>query len=160
MTSCRIVLNLSPPARNMRFVTPSGPGDLSGVSVCISSITSFLWMGDSSNVFIGWVGLAISWAILVADDLVERASFSLNGDSLWRNIWCTKAYRYLCHTRGSNVRVPRVHIRSSLDELSLVCSGSVDSVWSVLYALSRSHGECLSDGSCCACPVTSMVANC
>jgi len=30
------------------------------------------------------------------------------------------------------VKGPRVHILSSLDELSLVCSGSVDLVWSVL----------------------------
>ena len=134
--------------------------DLSGLSLCNSFITSFLWMGDSNSGFIGWVGLAISWAIMVADDLVERASFSSNGDSLWRNIWWPKAYQYLCHTRGSNVRGPRVHICSSLDELSFVCSGSADLVWSVLYALSRSHIECLSDGICCACLVTSVVAKC
>jgi hypothetical protein len=109
---------------------------------------------------IGWVGLAISWAILVADDWMEKASFSLNGDSLWRNIWWPKAYQNLCHTKGSNVKGPRVHIRSSLDELSLVCSGSEDLVWSVLYALSRSHIECLSDGIFCTCPVTSVAANC
>ena len=117
-------------------------------------------MGDSNSGFIGWVGLAISWAILVADDWMEKASYSLNGDSLWRNIWWPKAYRNLCHTRGSNVRDPRVHIPSSLDELSVVCSGSVYLVWSVLYNLSRSHIECLSDGICCICSVTSVVANC
>jgi len=98
--------------------------------------------------------------ILVADDWMERASLSLNMDSLWRNIWWRKAYRNLYHTRGSNVRAPRVHIRSSLDELSLVYSGSVNLVWSVLYALSRSHIECLSDGIFCTCPVTSVAANC
>jgi len=98
MTSCRIVLNFSPPDRSMRFVTPSGPGVSSSVSLCISAITSFLWMGDSNSGSIGWVRLAISWAILVADDWMERASFSLNGDSLWRNIWWPKAYRNLCHT--------------------------------------------------------------
>jgi len=65
MTSWRIVLNFSPPDRSMRFVTPFGPGDISGVSLYISSITSFLWMGDSNSVSIGWIGLAISWAILV-----------------------------------------------------------------------------------------------
>ena len=68
MTSCRIVLKFSLPDRSMRFVTPSGLGDLSGVSLCISSITSLLWIGDSNSGFIGLVGLAISWAILVEDD--------------------------------------------------------------------------------------------
>jgi len=135
MISCRIVLNFSPLERSMWFVTPSGPGDLSGASLCISSLTSLLWMRDSNSGFIGWGWLALSWAILVANDCMEKASFSLNGDFLWRNIWWPKAYRNLCHTRGSNVRRPRVHIRSFLDELSLVCSGSVDLVWSVLYAV-------------------------
>ena len=117
-------------------------------------------MGDSNSGFIMWVGLAISQAILVADDWMEKVSFSLNGDSFWRNIWWPKANQNLYHTRGSNVRGPRVHIPSSLDELSLVCSGSVDLVWSVLYTLSRSHIERLSDGICCVCPVTSVVAKC
>ena len=120
MTSCRIVLNFSPPDRSMRFVTPSGPGDSSGVSLCISFITSFLWMGDPNSGFICWIGLAISWAILVADDWMEWTSFMLNGDSLWRIIRWPEAYGNLCHTRGSNIKGTRVHIRSSLDELSLV----------------------------------------
>jgi len=115
----------------MQFVTPSGPGDLSGVSLCISSITSFLSMGDSNSGSVGWVGLAISWAILVADDWMERASLSLYGDYLLRNIWWPRAYQNLCHTWGSNVRGPKVHIRSSIDDLSLVCSGNVNLVWSV-----------------------------
>ena len=92
----------------------------------------------------------VYWVNLVgdSDDWMERASFSLYGDSLLRNLRWPKAYRNLCHTWGSNVRGLRVHIRSSSKELSLVCSGSVNFVWSVLYALSRSHIKCLSDGIC------------
>jgi len=57
MTSCSIVLNFSPPARSMRFVTRSGPGDLSGVSLCISSIFSFLMDGRFKQwvYWMGWV---------------------------------------------------------------------------------------------------------
>ena len=139
---------------------PSGPGDLSGERFCISSITSFLSMADSKSGSIGWVGLAITWAILVVDDWMERVSFSLYGDFLWRNIWWPRAYRYLCHTWGSNVRSPRVHNRSSLDELALVCSESIDLEWSVLYVLSRSHIGCLPDVTCSTCPVASVAANC
>ena len=80
--------------------------------------------------FVGWVGLAISWTILVADDWMEKAVFSLplNGDSLWRNTWLPKAYQNLFYTRGSNVWGLGVHIHLSLDELLLVCSRSVDLV--------------------------------
>ena len=152
--------NFSPLNRSMRYVTPFGPGDLSGGSLCISSITSCLWIGDSNSGSIGWVGLAISCVILVVGDWIERASFSLNGDSLWQNIWWPKAYRNLCNTRGSNVKGPWVHICASLDGLSFVCYGSVDLVRSVLYALGRSHVESLSAGICCTCPVTSVVTNC
>jgi len=42
--TCKIVSNFSRPEHSIQFVTPSGPGDLSGVSLCISSITSFLSM--------------------------------------------------------------------------------------------------------------------
>jgi len=52
----------------------------------------FLMNGRFKLWSIGWVGLAILWAILVLDYWMERAVFSLYGDSLWRNIWWPKAY--------------------------------------------------------------------
>ena len=43
MISCRIVLNFSPPDRIMRFVMPSGSGDLSGVSQVYMYIHVYLY---------------------------------------------------------------------------------------------------------------------
>ena len=113
MTSCKIVFNFSPPDRSMQFVTPSGPGNLSSVSLCISSITSFLSMGESNSGTIGWVGLAISWAILVADDWMERASFSLYGDSFCETYGGPRHIE-ICTTLGGQTSGARGSISVSL----------------------------------------------